>query len=194
MLVTQAKNEWYLSESSSFRLPDSIVHKDSFLLIFTALSGIFFVNAIQTRFPLSVGRQAFFPLGLQAGSGTGSPRAPIQTSACSWPGSAPPSHRDHRCWSAPEGCMFLYQVPDCHSGALQQTEISLGIKPKDWKFDFGNAEFNLVWGFQDDFKQWSSEERSELEITTVSYLQRCQNWSRRGEKETWDCALKNSSI
>ena len=75
--------EWYLSESSSFRLPDSIVHKDSFLLIFTALSGIFFVNAIQTRFPLSVGRQAFFPLGLQAGSGTGSPRAPIQTRACS---------------------------------------------------------------------------------------------------------------
>ena len=120
MLVTQAKNEWYLSESSSFRLPDSIVHKDSFLLIFTALSGIFFVNAIQTRFPLSVGRQAFFPLGLQAGSGTGSPRAPIQTSACSWPGSAPPSHGDHRCWSAPEGCMFLHQVPDCHSGALQQ--------------------------------------------------------------------------
>lgn len=67
----------YLSESSSFRLPDSIVNKDSFLLIFTALSGIFLSTEYKTRFLLSLGRYA--PAGLQAGSGTGSPRAPIQT-------------------------------------------------------------------------------------------------------------------
>ena len=34
---------------------------------------------LQMHFPLSLGRQVFFPLGLQAGSGTGSPRTPSQT-------------------------------------------------------------------------------------------------------------------
>ena len=53
VLVTQGKSEWYLSESSSFRLSYSIANKDYFLLIFTALSGIFFVYATNALSPLT---------------------------------------------------------------------------------------------------------------------------------------------
>lgn len=68
--------------------------------------------------------------------------------------------------------------------------MSLGIKPEDWKFDFGNAEFNQVWGFQDDFRKWSSGERSELEIRYCELSAKMSELKQEGRKGNLGLYLK----